>query len=84
MNNPRRKFLFQKWVFLFPLRLMILKLRAHFTGMQLLFSILAHIHLLSTLRYSVAFLMQLLSNIADWTVIKAVLGGYFGFFLVQV
>lgn len=59
---------------------MILKSRVHFTGMQLLFSILAHIHLLSTLRHSVAFLMQLLSNIADWRVIEAVLGGYFGFF----
>lgn len=61
----------------------LVKLRAYFTGMQLLFSILAHIHLLGTLRYSVAFLMQLLSSIADWTVMKAVLGGHFGVFLVQ-
>lgn len=79
-KNLRRRFLFQKWVFLFPLQLMILTFRACFTGMQLLFSIVAHLHLLSTLRYSVAFLMQLLSNIADWRVLKAVSGGYLGYF----
>lgn len=59
---------------------MILKFRVSFTGMQLLFAILAHIHVLSTLRYSVAFLTQLLSNLAGWRVIKAALGGYSGVF----
>lgn len=44
----------------------------HFRGMQLLFSILAYIHLLNILRYSVAFLLQVFRNIGDWRVIKAV------------
>lgn len=49
--NPRRKILFQKWVFGFLLNLMV-QHSTHFRGMQLLFSILAYIYVLSILRYS--------------------------------
>lgn len=65
--NPSREYLFQKWVFCFPLHLMM-QHSSHFRGMQLLFSILAYIHVLSILRYSVAFLLQLFRNNGNWRV----------------
>lgn len=49
--NPRRKFLFQMWDFGFPLHVMVQHC-TNFRGMQLLFSILVYIHLLSLPSYT--------------------------------
>lgn len=67
--NYSRKFLFQKWGFCFLLPLMM-QHNSHFIGIQLLFSILAYIHILSILGYSVVFLLQVFRNTDDWRVIR--------------
>lgn len=58
--NPRRSFLFQKWIFPFPLCLAMLKFRVHFTEMQLLFSsVVCLLHYCFSCSYSAAEWLRL-------------------------
>lgn len=75
--NPRRKILFQKWVFGFLLNLMV-QHSTHFRGMQLLLSILAYIHVLSILRYLSCISSAVIQKYWWLESHKAVSWGYFG------